>query len=613
MKLHSLAFILFAAILSFAAPTIYEAENETGVLPETILDSAGVSGGKYVQTTSMTFNVTVEQAGYYDFFALIWVKQYDWFNTVASVNEKEILSVTTNSPSDPYTAYELKWKAKLNEGKNVIELSGGTLNVDYLSVEKYSAPEFQLTKEPVTKGATESAKKILSFLVDNFQKKTVSGMMIGDNAFNYDYANMKLIETCVPEDSCSFTDEQTQFLGQEDIRLFKEKTGYNPALGGFDFLFATGGHSDEGWFLGYTENSIRMAKELFSLGGIPAFTWHWKVGQDTVFYTKAKGFNNAACTEGVIASSADNTCFNYTKAFKDNSCKELDETSETYKLLAEDIDKVSALFLKLQEENVAALFRPLHEAAGGWFWWGTSTPECYTALYKFVYDRMTNTNGVKNLLWVWNIERDPNIGYDVHALNGAWYPGDAFVDIVGVDIYNSANDNQSNAAYFSKITEEVGVNKILALTENGPIPDVDSMATDESVWSFWMPWYNTWGSGFLNQTSDAVWQKNLADERIIKLENMPGWDTYAKVEKHLIQNRDVSLTIKGVSLSVYTPRNYKASVHLFDVQGNKVKTFHAGNLNAGTHLFSLNALNQGVYIFQIKGEGINYTKQIVVK
>lgn len=95
-----------------------------------------------------------------------------------------------------------------------------------------------------------------------------------------------------------------------------------------------------------------------------------------------------------------------------------------------DVDKLSAHFLELQEAGVAAIWRPLHEAAGGWFWWGVGGAECYKALYKLVYDRMTNTNGVKNLIWVWNIERDPAIGYDFGALNPAWYPGDEYVDII---------------------------------------------------------------------------------------------------------------------------------------------------------------------------------------
>lgn len=41
-----------------------------------------------------------------------------------------------------------------------------------------------------------------------------------------------------------------------------------------------------------------------------------------------------------------------------------------------------------------------------------------------------------------------------------------------------------------------------------------------------MPWYDSWGAGYVSQTAASVWQKNLADERIITLDKMPGWDNY---------------------------------------------------------------------------------------
>lgn len=435
-------------------------------------------------------------------------------------------------------------------------------------------------------------------------------MMIGDNAFNYDYGNMKLIEKCVPSDSCSFEDEKTTFLGQEDIRLFKERSGYNPALGGFDMLFAAGGHSDEGWFIGYTENNVRMAKELWAKGGIPAFTWHWKVGTDTVFYTKNNGFKNAGCTEGVQASSAENTCFNYTKAFTDSTCQEINPASDEYALLMADVDKLSAHFLELQEAGVAAIWRPLHEAAGGWFWWGVGGAECYKALYKLVYDRMTNTNGVKNLIWVWNIERDPAIGYDFGALNPAWYPGDEYVDIIGVDIYNNANDNSSNVKYFNKMVDELGAKKMLALTENGPIPDVDSMHTDGSVWSFWMPWYNTWGSGFLNQTSNDVWKKNLADDRILKLETMPGWENVSTQIPTSSQAGTFHISIRQNRLHFTLQES--ADVLFYTPTGKRIQKI-SGTFAAGAHSLDISKLSRGLYILQIREKGRTFSHKLLLR
>lgn len=336
----------------------------------------------------------------------------------------------------------------------------------------------------VTKDATEGAVKLYNFLKENYGSKTISGVQTGDIT-----GSLKT---------------------QLDVKAVYDKSGKYPALVGLDLLMATGHQSDESWFMSYTENSIKIAEELWKEGGIPAFTWHWKVGKDSVFYTK-------------------DTNFDFTKGFLSGTTT-WDTSSETYKLLVADIDKISKHFQRLQTQGIAAIWRPIHEAAGGWFWWGSKGAEAYKALYALVYDRMVNTNGLKNLIWVWNIERDPAIGYDYKALNGAWYPGDEYVDIIGVDIYNSAFDYNSNVNSYNKIVSEMGTDKIIALTENGPIVTPDNMEKDKAVWSWWMPWYETWDGGFVSQTSDEVWKTTMADERIITLDEMPGWGTYTEYE-----------------------------------------------------------------------------------
>ncbi len=595
------------------AETRYEAENQS--LPEsaTVIDSSACSGGKCVNANGLSFIVSAEQAGIYDLTIPVSVRQYDWFNTSISVNGKQLSSTLTNSPDSAYTHYTLKASAKFNVGENTVQVSGGQLNIDYLEVDPHPEIVFSLDAKPVTPGATESAYKLKNFLTENFGKKTLSGMMIGDNAFNYHYGatleDSYLITSCVPSDSCSVSDEKTTWKGQEDISEFYKRSGHYPALGGFDMLFATGGHSDEGWFSGYTDNNIRMARELWNMGGVPAFTWHWKVGTDTVFYTKSQGFKNESCTDGVIASSSDNTCFNYTKAFSGDKCEEVNTASETYQLIMADVDKISKRFLDLQDSGVAILWRPLHEAAGGWFWWGVAGPDCYKQLYKLVYDRMVNVNGVKNALWIWNIERDPQLGYDYNALNPEWYPGDDYVDIVGVDIYNNSGDNQSNVNYYNKIIDEIGSHKILALTENGPIPDVDSTFDDNAVWSFWMPWYNTWSSGFLNQTDNSVWQKNLSDSRILSLESMPGWENVSVKLAPKNHKQSVQIVQRGKTLQFTLQKASRVS--LYSLSGKRILTI-GENLSAGTHTANLSKLSQGIYLVRIQNRSGTQQQKILV-
>lgn len=614
MKKLSLA--ILAALAATSHAVLYEAEDQSGVEASQIVNSAEHSGGKYVSlsNSTMTFSVEVEETGMYDIEAKVRIHQYDWTTSKIVVNGVEAGSQLT-TPRNNDSDYVVTTSAKLRTGQvNEITVGNGAIGVDYISVNRHPSAEFNIGKAPVSDGANEAAYKLKTFLVENFGKKTVSGMMIGDNAFNYHYGatleDSYLIETCVPSDSCKYADSLTTWKGQEDIREFKSRSGYYPALGGFDFLFATGGHSDEGWFSGYTDNNIRMARELWKAGGIPAFTWHWKVGTDTVFYTKESGYKNNSCKNDTLGTASDNTCFNFTKAFTDSTCATVNAASDEYKLLMADVDKVSKRLLSLQDSGVAVIWRPLHEAAGGWFWWGIAGADCYKALYRIVFDRMVNLNGVKNALWTWNIERDPSIGYDVSALNAKWYPGDDVVDIVGVDIYNNSGDHKSNATYFNKIVSDVGTKKLIALTENGPIPDVDSTFEDEAVWSFWMPWYNTWSSGFLNQTSNDVWQKNLADDRIIKLETMPGWKNVIASIRPTAKAKVQGIAVQGKTLSLSLGDRAKASV--YTLQGKFVQSL-CQNISAGSYTFDLSPLPQGVYLVRVQDSKRSYSQKIILR
>lgn len=619
MKLKTLPLTVFAVAAlitsAHATPTVYEAEEQSGVDASAITSDAtySYSGGKYVQVSkAMTFTVQVDETAMYDIATQVLIHQYDWTTSVILVNGVEAGSMLT-TPRTCDSVYTITASAKMKAGENTITVGNGAIGVDYVSVERHPDPVFNISSTPVTPGATEAAYKVLDFLKDNFGTKTISGMMISDQVFNYDYGNMKLLKPgeCTPADSCKYSDAEVAWTGQTDIAEFYNRSGHYPAIGGFDMLFAAGGRHEEGWFKGYTENNLVMTEELWNKGGIPTFTWHWKVGEDTIFYTQANGYKNAGCTEGATKTADNNTCFNYTKAFTDSTCKEINTSSEVYQNIISDVDIVSNYFLQLQEKDIAVVWRPLHEASGGWFWWGVASAECYVQLYRLVFDRMVNTNGVKNLLWVWNINTDPTYGYDYSALNGAWYPGDEYVDIVAVDIYDPLLNHNSGANYYNKIISEVGTNKLIALSENGAIPDIDSIAEDKAYWSYWMTWSQTWSGNFLDKTPTDMWKKNLDDERIIALDDMPGWADYdvSISPASKVRSSAVTLSQQGRSLQLTVPSRSNAS--LFSLHGKLVQNIGT-NLSAGTHTVQLSKIPQGVYIVRVNGANFSATQKILV-
>ena len=471
------------AVAAFA--TKYEGESATVSEGAKIVNSGGDSGTGYadMQEGNISFEgVTAETAGKYQ--VTIHYKAPEFKANYIAVNGSTSGTVDFEEAS---TWKDVSTIVTLKAGTNTIALQKfwGWISVDYIDVEPYESAPFKLSAKPVTPNATESAVKLYSFLRENFGKKTISGIMTGDMQ-GYTMG--------------------ADFKTHDDVKYIYTRTQKYPVIVGLDFLFATGPKANESWNKEYTDKAISIAKGLWKAGGIPAFTWHWKdpLDKEDAFYIQ--GADNG---QGY-------TTFDFATGFKPGTT-EWNTESAAYKGIVADIDHIADYFLELQKEGVAGIFRPLHEAGGKWFWWSINSGDQFAALYRLVYDRMVKVKGVKNMIWVFNPE-----GSTVTS----WDPGSEYYDVLSIDIYNSANDHSSNASAFDKFKSASNGTKILALSENGPIPDVNNMHADEAVWSWWMPWYSTWSGTWPGQTKDAVWKSNMEDERIISLEDMPGWDKY---------------------------------------------------------------------------------------
>jgi len=105
------------------------------------------------------------------------------------------------------------------------------------------------------------------------------------------------------------------------------------------------------------------------------------------------------------------------------------------------------------------VFRLYHEMNGNWFWWGTRatnhTPSLYVDLFKLTVDYIkVRTN---NVLFGWSPNRDALLSY---------YPGDDYVDIVGIDYYEATKTALGKS--LKDLTAFAAEhNKVAALTETG--------------------------------------------------------------------------------------------------------------------------------------------------
>jgi mannan endo-1,4-beta-mannosidase len=177
-------------------------------------------------------------------------------------------------------------------------------------------------------------------------------------------------------------------------------------------------------------------------------------------------------------------------------------------------------------------------------------------------------------------------------------------------------DHNSAANYFNKIASDVGTSKLIALTENGAIPDIDSIAEDKSYWSYWMTWSQTWNGQFLDKTPKDMWKRNMEDERIVAIEDLPDWGSITTAYKNRARAvRDAgpfTLSANGTTLSVTVPTG-NVNIAVYDMLGHFVVQLNRGILPKGTYSYSLESLAKGSYVIRAKAGAESRIEMLRVK
>lgn len=241
-------------------------------------------------------------------------------------------------------------------------------------------------------------------------------------------------------------------LTESDI---KKTTGYDPALLGSDFMFITDKNNtgtSGNWFYQQEQKIIADVKKAYDKGMINMFTWHLREPfNENSFY------------------AADMTAQQQSTAFK--SILPGGSNHNWYKLKLDKIASVVSNLRGSDDKLIPIIFRPFHEFDGSWFWWGASfcTAQEYKTAYQFTVDYLKNTKGVHNILYAFS----PNDSYTTSAGYLSRYPGDAYVDVLGMDNYSDfenkgqAGADQANAKLKMISDLAISKSKIAALTETG--------------------------------------------------------------------------------------------------------------------------------------------------
>lgn len=122
-----------------------------------------------------------------------------------------------------------------------------------------------------------------------------------------------------------------------------------------------------------------------------------------------------------------------------------------------ELDRGAAILGALQDAGVAVVWRPMHEANGGWFWFGAGQEEhglipadMMVDMWKYVYRYYTDECKLSNLVWSYS----PNISDSDAVRHMPWvkyyYPGNEYCDIVGFDWYTGGKYEFDTELYESK-------------------------------------------------------------------------------------------------------------------------------------------------------------------
>lgn len=279
--------------------------------------------------------------------------------------------------------------------------------------------------------AREKATAETLALFYNLKKLPEKGFALGQqNAFNGFYYNIK---------------------GKSDIR---KTTGFDPAIIGLDFSNITDDKNtgkEDNWYFQQEQIIIADAKKAYNQGMIVSFSWHFREPYKGVdFYADRLTDKDKNRVKSILPGGEN----------QDYYKRKLDKIAEVAKNLKGNDGKL-----------IPVIFRPFHEFDGSWFWWGAAhcSPEEYKELFAFTVTYLRDVKEVTNFLYAFS----PDNQFHSEADYLKRYPGDAYVDVLGMDNYGDFDNKGEEGARFAnsklKILSDLAKqrNKIAALTETG--------------------------------------------------------------------------------------------------------------------------------------------------
>ena len=439
-----------------------------------------------------TVGVTVPSAQYYDITVRFCSNGAKVAIIVGGENEIQspdgdyktldgtVVGAVYSGEGNEFEPYTLKG-VYLGKGENKITLQviAGTAYIDEMTLKNGGTVQklaYEVSNAPIDPNASFNTKTVKRYLADIYGNRVLTGQFCSAG-------------TNTEINAIYMSAGRYSALRCADIGIFSEH--YQ-------------GHDKN------DENEIGTAIDWWKGGGLVSYTWYWQspVEENPSCFAQLTDFDlTKAVTESDVADLSPVSLEAYVQTGR---------ISKECLALITDIDAIAQKLKLLEMQDVPVLFRPMPEAGNGWYWWGCDK-DSYLWLYKFLFKRITEYYKLSNIIWVWDGE-----SYD-------YYPGDEYVDIVGMDMYTNY-DISGNSRMMDAVSYTIK-SKGTALTECGRIPNPDLIERDGAYWL----WFALWKGDYIINSNGSIQYSHVSpteldyaynNELFITLDELPDFSRY---------------------------------------------------------------------------------------
>ena len=220
--------------------------------------------------------------------------------------------------------------------------------------------------------------------------------------------------------------------GDADRSDVKSVSGSHPAVIGVDFSGLSGRPADA-----IERNKKALVKTItdtYNRGGVTTVAWHFSNPvSNTSFYARDSGW--VAAVQHIVPGGSHH---------------------QHYKQILTQVAAVAKSAIGKDGTLAPMIFRPFHEFDGDWFWWGKAhtSKEDFINLWRFTVSYLRDSLQVHNFLYAFS----PDNRFNTEAEYLDRYPGDEWVDMVGVDNYGDFGRD-------GKYNLEAGIRKLKVVSD----------------------------------------------------------------------------------------------------------------------------------------------------